>query len=104
LTAPKLPNPANATTSQDGDEAEWAAVRDAEERANVESSDGTGGQRFSSTAGKWPQGVEPVLEELPKWGLLGQVLEEIESHIAYEPIESSKLQLEYISPEWSSES
>lgn len=28
-----------------------------------------------------PEGMEPVLEELPKWGLLAQVLKEIEEEI-----------------------
>lgn len=31
--------------------------------------------------GNWPPGVQPVLEELPKWGLLAGVLEEIEEEI-----------------------
>jgi DNA excision repair protein ERCC-4 len=31
---------------------------------------------------KWlPEGMDPVLEELPKWGLLGEVLKEIEEEI-----------------------
>lgn len=31
---------------------------------------------------KWlPQGMDPVLEELPKWSLLAEVLDEIEGEI-----------------------
>jgi DNA excision repair protein ERCC-4 len=91
LTKPKHPNSVTANNGQDGDEAEWAAVREAEEQANAKASDrGHRASRPSRTAGKWPGGVEPILEELPKWGLLGQVLEEIESHIAHEPIDSGE--------------
>ena len=63
-----------------------------QETAGATTAHRTEGRR-SNTAGRWPEGVEPVLEELPKWGLLGQVLEEIESHIAYEPIDSGKSRL-----------
>ncbi len=38
------------------------------------------------TRSSWPTGVEPVLEELPKWRLLGSVLEEIESEMASQPV------------------
>jgi len=90
--APQLAQANGAASTQDGDEAEWAAVRAAEEQETpAQTTADRNPGRKSRTTGKWPEGVEPVLEELPKWGLLGQVLEEIESHIAYEPIDSGKL-------------
>lgn len=84
------PRPTDTT-----DEADWEALREMENEAAGTA--GTGAIRqqategsSSSTRGQWPEGVEPILEELPKWGLLGQVLEEIESHIAYEPVDSGE--------------
>jgi DNA excision repair protein ERCC-4 len=91
ITKPKTPNP-SVNGSRADEDAEWEALREAEQteqsRLNQPSA-----PKKSATRGKWPEGVEPVLEELPKWGLLGQVLEEIESHIAYEPIDSGKFHL-----------
>jgi DNA excision repair protein ERCC-4 len=37
------------------------------------------------TVGEVPQGVTVVLEELPKWGTLKEVLEEIENEIQLDP-------------------
>ncbi|CED82579.1 Structure-specific endonuclease ERCC1-XPF, catalytic component XPF/ERCC4 [Phaffia rhodozyma] len=55
------------------------ALRDIErqEREDREAAEQTGGE-----GGVWPPGVQPILEELPKWGLLAGVLEEIEEEIA----------------------
>lgn len=35
--------------------------------------------------GEVPQGISVVLEELPKWGMLKEVLEEIENEIHLDP-------------------
>lgn len=63
---------ADAQAAADGSEDDLEALREvemADVRASVVSSS------------RWPPGVEPVLEELPKWGLLAGVLEEIEEEI-----------------------
>ncbi|KAI5452177.1 DNA repair protein RAD16 [Naganishia albida] len=70
------PWPTSAPT--DDNEEDWAALRDAE-------SDHNGYPIIQKKKQKWPAGVQPVLEELPKWKLLGDVLEEIETEIAYGP-------------------
>lgn len=77
---------AAATEEEEG----WEAIRETENGSTSTAGNGSSSRRGyqSATAGKWPEGIEPVLEELPKWGLLGEVLEEIESHIAYEPVDS----------------
>ncbi|KAI5116627.1 hypothetical protein M0805_009613 [Coniferiporia weirii] len=74
------------------DEDAWAALDEAEGRTEV-SSVGPAGARESRnfltqssiqpTARKeWlPKGMEPVLEELPKWSLLADVLQEIEEEM-----------------------
>jgi DNA excision repair protein ERCC-4 len=83
-----------ASTVGEGDEDEWAALQEAEQ-----SGAGDGDGRAAAavaitpyhhgrnrTRSSWPKGVEPVLEELPKWGLLSQVLEEIETEITVAPM------------------
>lgn len=63
---------ADAQAAVDGSEDDLEALREietADARASV------------LGASRWPPGVEPVLEELPKWGLLAGVLEEIEEEI-----------------------
>lgn len=59
-------------------EEDWEALREAER-------DTDGYPITHKKQSKWPEGVQPVLEELPKWKLLGEVLEEIETEIAYGP-------------------
>ncbi len=73
----------------DVDEDEWAALDEAENvppqtptSAATPLFNGNSRNRTRS----WPDGVEPVLEELPKWGLLSQVLEEIETEINMQPL------------------
>ncbi|KAJ9122540.1 hypothetical protein QFC22_001969 [Naganishia vaughanmartiniae] len=78
ITAPKNNPPTSGQTSGDNDE-DWEALREAESDAN-----GYPIMR-KKPRNKWPEGVTPVLEELPKWKLLGEVLEEIETEIAYGP-------------------
>lgn len=72
----------SATAGDEDDEAE-AALRDVE-RMEREAAITTGEQDSLGRKPdqRWPPGVEPVLEELPKWGLLGRVLEEIEEEIS----------------------
>lgn len=62
--------------SSDGTEEEWEALH-ATESATPHARD-----RRRST---WPKGIHPVLEEQPKWSLLSEVLEEIETEVIYGP-------------------
>jgi DNA excision repair protein ERCC-4 len=58
------------------DEEAWEALDDIEEIV--------GGRIANSRSGtqkKWPKGIEPTLEELPKWSRLTTVLTEIEEEI-----------------------
>lgn len=77
ITTNKDKSPSNAAQADENEE-DWAALREAESDAN-------GYPVVRKKQQKWPEGVEPVLEELPKWKLLGDVLEEIETEIAYGP-------------------
>ena len=44
--------------------------------------EGRGVRRPAKTPKRWlPEGMDPVLEELPKWDLLADVLHEIEEEI-----------------------
>ncbi|KAI5115404.1 hypothetical protein M0805_005239 [Coniferiporia weirii] len=74
------------------DEDAWAALDEAEGRTEDSSvglanaGEGRKNEIQSSvqltTRKKWlPKGMEPVLEELPKWGLLADVLQEIEEEV-----------------------
>lgn len=79
-----LPPTITSSAREDGDEDEEEALRDAERAERETTGFSARGQRDweDVKAGqKWPPGVEPVLEELPKWGLLAGVLEEIEDDI-----------------------
>ncbi|KAJ9098668.1 hypothetical protein QFC21_004316 [Naganishia friedmannii] len=78
ITAPKNKPQPTGESSEDNDE-DWEALREAESDAN--------GYPIirKKQRSKWPEGVTPVLEELPKWKLLGDILEEIETEIAYGP-------------------
>jgi len=81
--ASATPRPAD---DEDEDVAE--AMRDMEREEKERSGIGGAGGRndwdgFAEGGGSsWPPGVTPVLEELPKWSLLAQVLEEIEVEIS----------------------
>ena len=63
-----------------GDEEAWAVLDEMEGRAA-----GVGQGKAKENAPKrkkWlPDGIEPVLEELPKWHLLAEILQEIEEEI-----------------------
>jgi DNA excision repair protein ERCC-4 len=84
----------SATPSEiaDADDDEWAALDEAESvqaQAEQAARTATTVQRNANGRNRtrsWPEGVEPVLEELPKWGLLSQVLEEIETEISVQPL------------------
>lgn len=54
------------------DEEGWAALDEAEGNTN---------KREGKKKAWVPDGMEPVLEELPKWSLLAEVLQEIEGEI-----------------------
>ncbi len=73
-----------------GEDYEWAILEEmeAEERGRPSGS-GNGKEKRK----RWlPQGMEPVLEELPKWFLLADVLQEIEEEmIRREPMLSSRM-------------
>ena len=59
-------------------------VDDEDERAILDQmeTEAAGRPVPSGGAKKWlPEGMEPVLEELPKWSLLGDVLQEIEEEM-----------------------
>lgn len=66
----------------DNDEDDWDALDEVEGRKSV-------APRAKKTKGKsdrqrpsWlPDGMEPILEELPKWTLLGEILKETEDEI-----------------------
>lgn len=95
-TAPSEPESIHV----DAEEDDWEALREAEAgpsgapTSGINNNGFTRTRTYSARKGKWPEGVEPVLEELPKWGLLAQVLEEVEGEIAYGAVkdqgESSK--------------
>ncbi|CAG8681451.1 22521_t:CDS:10 [Rhizophagus irregularis] len=47
-------------------------------------------QKNSYPTSKLPPGIQPVLEELPKWNLLAEILQEIESDITSHATETSR--------------
>lgn len=53
----------------DENEDEWEAIRELEDS-------GANGKRS-----EWPEGIQPVLEELPKWSLVAAALQEIEEEM-----------------------
>ena len=62
------------------DEDAWEALNEAEGMINSVGDKGKGKQTESRP--KWlPDGVDPVLEELPKWHLLSEILLEAEGEI-----------------------
>ncbi|KAI0353441.1 hypothetical protein OH77DRAFT_1522621 [Trametes cingulata] len=87
---PKAAKTAQAQQPQviDVDEEEdWAALDEMEGRTGASSSKG----KEKEARKKWlPEGMEPVLEELPKWHLLADILQEIEEEmIRLEPLLTS---------------
>lgn len=64
-----------ANAEMNGEEDEMDALREVERLESQQLSSARG------SASRWPPGVEPVLEELPKWGLLASILEEAEAEI-----------------------
>ena len=72
LTASSAGSTSPVTDLADDDEA-WAALDDVQ---------GCTQDKGKERKPEWlPQGMQPVLEELPKWSLLGAVLKEIEEEI-----------------------
>ena len=62
------------------DDEAWAALDEVEGRV-VEKNVGGDGNKIEARP-KWlPEGLEPVLEELPKWNLLADILLEAEGEI-----------------------
>jgi DNA excision repair protein ERCC-4 len=61
------------------DEEAWAAL---DEIDGVEQSSWRTRDDTSEPHSKWiPKGMDPVLEELPKWNLIAEVLKEIEEEM-----------------------
>jgi DNA excision repair protein ERCC-4 len=81
-TAPKPGQSANKPIDIDaGDEDEWDALDEVE---------GLSGRARRQK--KWiPDNIEPVFEEQPKWGLLADILLEIEDEMIKRPMPPSKL-------------
>ena len=62
------------------DEDAWDALDKVEGRTNFAADKGKG--RETDSRPKWlPDGLDPVLKELPKWHLLSEILLEIEGEI-----------------------
>jgi len=60
------------------DDEAWAALDDVQGRLIEDADDGN----KTEVRPKWmPEGLEPVLEELPKWNLLSEILLEAEGEI-----------------------
>ncbi|KAI8974614.1 hypothetical protein BD414DRAFT_181511 [Trametes punicea] len=88
---PAPPKPAQVVHEVDEEEAQWALLDELEAEARGESSrdaatsGGKGKETEKAKDGsrkKWlPEGMEPVLEELPKWYLLADILHEIEEEM-----------------------
>lgn len=72
-------------------EAEEDAFADEEEAMYGERASAAKGDGERSRKKNWlPPGIEPVLEELPKWNLLREVLDEIEQEIHFTATDLSK--------------
>ena len=68
--------PASATIDLTEDNDAWAALDEAEGWTTMTNKDG------DNAKPDWlPEGLEPILEELPKWNLLSEILIEAESEI-----------------------
>lgn len=114
LKPSEQPQPkASTSTANDDDEAEFWAASAADEEAllaieAMEAEMNGGGPSSASKPslkGKeraierpptWmPPGCKPVLEEQPKWHLLSEVLDEIENHLHFQPIDLRVSELSY---------
>jgi len=77
IAAPSTPDPYD-------DEDAWAVLDELEGRAEPSLNGRNGGavEPVSVRRPRWlPEGMDPVLEELPKWSLLADVLQEIEEEM-----------------------
>ncbi|KAL1942922.1 hypothetical protein VTO73DRAFT_4593 [Trametes versicolor] len=77
----------------DDEEEAWAALDEVEGRARGQAGPSNKGkEKTKAPRKKWlPEGMEPVLEELPKWYLLADILHEIEGEaIRLAPLLSSQ--------------
>jgi DNA excision repair protein ERCC-4 len=64
-----------------GDEDAWAAL-DEVENAGLDRGKGKEKEKEYERRPIWlPEGMEPILEELPKWNLLSEVIHEVEEEI-----------------------
>lgn len=68
--AQKTKTPASASVEENEDE--WDAIRELE---------GVASSRSRAKRDEWPEGMQPVLEELPKWSLVAAALQEIEEEM-----------------------
>lgn len=78
----------------DDDDEAWAALDEVEGRARGQAGPSNKGkEKAKAPRKKWlPEGMEPVLEELPKWYLLADILHEIEGEaIRLAPLLSSRM-------------
>ena len=75
-TAPNANKSAREVADLADDEDEWAALDEAEGITVA------GSSKDPPKKKSWlPKGMDPVLEELPKWALLADVLQEIEEEM-----------------------
>ncbi len=80
IKAKEQPAPKPKTAAEGGDEDEMEVLRQNE--GDRFFTNGNGGDLPGSERPPWlPEGIDPVLEELPKWKLLRDVLREIEEEI-----------------------
>jgi DNA excision repair protein ERCC-4 len=78
LTAPKPSAPVRQVIDVDDEDA-WAAL---DEVHGVTGSDSRDNRQQKEKKKSWvPDNMSPVLEELPKWDLLADVLQEIEEEL-----------------------
>ncbi|KAL0562363.1 DNA repair protein RAD16, partial [Marasmius crinis-equi] len=79
IPVPETSEPAPPPTIHEVDDDDiWAAFDEAEGISRKPDNTNTN----NTTRPKWlPQNMQPVLEELPKWSLLAEILEEIEHEI-----------------------
>ena len=64
--------PVTVPRPADENDDEWEAIRE------IEGGRGSRGRRKKP---EWPDGMQPVLEELPKWSLVSAALQEIEEEM-----------------------
>lgn len=75
VSSPSKKSPATTIDLTEDDDA-WAALDEAEGWSTTTNKDG------DNAKPDWlPEGLEPILEELPKWNLLSEILIEAESEI-----------------------